>query len=664
MWLIDTRTLKLCEFVGADNIPQYAILSHTWGDDEVTFQDMTSPVMPLAVLEAKKGYTKIARTCHLARFRDCLRYAWVDTCCIDKSSSAELTESINSMYQWYADAAVCYVFLQDFEPGATPSIALKSCRWFTRGWTLQELLAPETLIFLDRQWNQIGTKLHLIEDIHDITNIGQAVLRGAMKATDCSVAQRMAWASSRKTTRVEDTAYCLMGLFQVHMPLIYGEGRMAFRRLQEEIIKRSNDLTIFAWETQNEPSSADADHYRFTSIFAKSPDLFTDPWTCVSPGTTWSDFPEFAVTNTGLMCSAGLRLEAWTLQDKPWADNSRPWTPQDRSGRYMLPVGFTISDKMMSVVVAVPLLKIAPGIFARDRLAPLAKAGGGELYNDTHPGPEVVGRGRTATSSTFHILTDAAASLDLLRLLVNTPLSLQRFMSDAKGEEHREHTWKDVKIRSGLHIPIDMEDLIELQAVEPEHLWNISDRVVYEPPDFASTGTAIVLSFKIKFMTETASNVTMVVVLEHGKLSGLSFLYGKEGSEQTMERMRQKSSPIGHWNPILCQVLRKEHLSDDQLQFFDAGHKGKAFTLRDVESQVPGGRDSVDASFYIGKLGRLRVFFNTEKVPGLTAENVVITCLKFEVQKNMDKHKKTPLTIEGRLDNLKMSRLSRMFSNK
>jgi hypothetical protein len=141
MRLINTRTLELQDF-SLSIIPPYAILSHTWGGDEVTFQDMSLPGHIL-----KTGYSKIKQTCQLA-LQDSLEFAWVDTCCIDKSSSAELTESINSMFQWYMNAAVCYVFLDLPENGQAED-GLNKCRWFTRGWTLQELLAPNTVKFYD-----------------------------------------------------------------------------------------------------------------------------------------------------------------------------------------------------------------------------------------------------------------------------------------------------------------------------------------------------------------------------------------------------------------------------------------------------------------------------------------------------------------------------------
>ncbi|KAH7083876.1 hypothetical protein FB567DRAFT_425731, partial [Paraphoma chrysanthemicola] len=169
-----------------------------------------------------------------------------DWCCIDKSSSSELSESINSMFQWYQNAEVCYVYLADL---ATDSDVSRNslCRWFTRGWTLQELVAPKVVKFYDYKWNAIGTKVGLAHVISSSTSIPSHLLLGRSALSDSSIATRMSWAAQRQTTRLEDLAYCLLGIFEVNMPLIYGEDLRAFRRLQEELIKRNNDLTVFAW---------------------------------------------------------------------------------------------------------------------------------------------------------------------------------------------------------------------------------------------------------------------------------------------------------------------------------------------------------------------------------------------------------------------------------
>ena len=244
MRLINAHHLKL-EEVRDENVKEYAILSHRWEDGEVSFLDMQSP----AVASKMKGFAKIQKSCEHA-INDGYNYAWVDTCCINKDSSAELSEAINSMYRWYKASAVCYAFLSDVNANAPNGDIveqqIKSSMWFTRGWTLQELLAPRHLVFYDQQWEFLGTKQILSKLLTLWTGIDEAILNGESPSKR-SIAQRMSWASERVTLRDEDIAYCLLGIFDVNMPMLYGEGEKAFLRLQEEIIKQSDDHTIFAW---------------------------------------------------------------------------------------------------------------------------------------------------------------------------------------------------------------------------------------------------------------------------------------------------------------------------------------------------------------------------------------------------------------------------------
>ena len=242
MRLIHTKTLKLAEFAGKE-IPPYVILSHTWEEGEVSFQDMQS-----GDADQKAGYDKIKRCCKVAAAQG-FKHAWIDTCCIDKTSSSELSEAINSMYRWYQAAEVCYAYLSDVPPQQDASgSAFANSRWFTRGWTLQELVAPASLIFFGSNWQEVGTKSSLQGVISKITGIHpEALLCADDRLQNFSIAQRMSWASLRQTTRIEDLAYCLMGIFSVNMPMLYGEGERSFIRLQEEIMKSSDDPTIFAW---------------------------------------------------------------------------------------------------------------------------------------------------------------------------------------------------------------------------------------------------------------------------------------------------------------------------------------------------------------------------------------------------------------------------------
>ncbi|KAK3905402.1 heterokaryon incompatibility protein-domain-containing protein, partial [Staphylotrichum tortipilum] len=243
MRLLRTDTLELVEFV--ERVPPYVILSHTWGPDEVSLEDMT--LLPKAVLKKKTGYTKITG-CAARAAADGYEYLWVDTCCIDKSSSAELSEAINSMYRWYQEASIAYAYMSDVSsdlppPQGTetagqtapasskkggaaseatrptfhtiPSIlreydklprTFENSRWFTRGWTLQELIAPPIVEFYSQGWHEIGTKFSLRKVISKVTGIDIRVLEGADPST-CHVAERMSWAANRQTTRVEDAAY-------------------------------------------------------------------------------------------------------------------------------------------------------------------------------------------------------------------------------------------------------------------------------------------------------------------------------------------------------------------------------------------------------------------------------------------------------------------------
>jgi ankyrin repeat protein len=246
MRLLNTTECKLEEIEG--EIPLYAILSHTWGKNEITLQDIDG-----GDVDHKAGYEKVRKTCSVAAAHG-FDYVWIDTCCIDRTSSAELSEAINSMYHWYQESGVCYAYLADVPSNTvnrqTRAIGPKfsESKWFTRGWTLQELIAPSMVVFLDQEWQEMGTKSSLQETIAEITGIPAKILLGD-DLERASVAQRMSWASKRKTTRVEDLAYCLMGIFGVNMAMIYGEGEKAFLRLQEEIMKISDDYSLFAWES-------------------------------------------------------------------------------------------------------------------------------------------------------------------------------------------------------------------------------------------------------------------------------------------------------------------------------------------------------------------------------------------------------------------------------
>ena len=261
MRFLNTRTLRFEQVPDSElhlEKNQYAILSHRWGadEDEVSFED----VQLSADFSNKKGCNKIKEFCTVASSANC-RYGWVDTCCINKGNSSELSEAINSMYRWYQGSKICIAYLED-----VPQKQLTDSAWFDRGWTLQELIGPKAVTFFDYGWNTIGTKTELIAELSRKTRIPERILNHTTELSTCSVAQRMSWAANRVTTREEDRAYSLMGLFNVNMPMIYGEREKAFLRLQQHIIQKSKDESIFAWATEFPGNTK-----TFFGIFAPSP---------------------------------------------------------------------------------------------------------------------------------------------------------------------------------------------------------------------------------------------------------------------------------------------------------------------------------------------------------------------------------------------------------
>jgi hypothetical protein len=226
-----------------DDPPPYAILSHTWTEgEEVTYNELVA-----GTGKGKTDYDKI-RFCGERAAADSLEYFWVDTCCIDKSTSNELSTAINSMFRWYQRASKCYVHLSDVQipdevidaPAfrITWEEAFRQSRWFTRGWTLQELLAPAIVEFFSNEGKWLGSRISLEQEIHEITMIPIGVLRG-QSLTKFNVKERMNWAAKRTTTLKEDKVYCLLGIFGVFLSPIYGEGEAyATLRLKEEIQRR------------------------------------------------------------------------------------------------------------------------------------------------------------------------------------------------------------------------------------------------------------------------------------------------------------------------------------------------------------------------------------------------------------------------------------------
>ncbi|KAH9942154.1 HET-domain-containing protein [Epithele typhae] len=388
MWLLSTDRAELHYFSSPEDVPGgYAILSHVWSKSpeppEQTFQDIRRlhrrrSRWKLGSNPLKKASPKIRESCKLAA-RHGFKWLWIDTCCIDKTSSAELSEAINSMYRYYSLAEVCYAYLSDVRPVRSgksdandhdPSVLgeaasdpavypwpldtfggpfevqygaedewdsrsengmttgerfrarFRGSKWHTRGWTLQELLAPELVVFLSADWDVLGTKAELADLLEQATSIPRSVLALETAVADVSVAQRMSWAARRETTRLEDEAYCLMGIFGVNMPTLYGEGRRAFQRLQEEIMKQSPDTSLFAWGEVQQLVLADDRRYwqedrprdsDSPTLFASSPSAFVGSQVVFTPPSTrrhrnrpkWdaARHPTFSVTSHGVLAS-------------------------------------------------------------------------------------------------------------------------------------------------------------------------------------------------------------------------------------------------------------------------------------------------------------------------------------------------------------------------
>ena len=316
MRLLNIETMRMEEFFD-ETVASYAILSHRWGQEEVSLQEwnrvqeiearmrsitthhafkaprhendyyhesLREQYYELeeekAAVKKKTGYSKIVSCVEMARnqkisigeeVHSC-SFVWIDTCCIDKTNNAELSEAINSMFRWYHNALVCLVYLADVPTNLGQDemeSKVRKSNWFERGWTLQELLAPQTVMFFDRGWKFLFNKVQKCALLENITRINKDILCGRQTLSKACTAKKMSWAASRTTTRKEDLAYCLLGIFDVNMPLLYGEGNKAFVRLQEEIIRQSGDLSIFAWGYH--ASIVSGTH----GIFAPSPTSFS-----------------------------------------------------------------------------------------------------------------------------------------------------------------------------------------------------------------------------------------------------------------------------------------------------------------------------------------------------------------------------------------------------
>ncbi|KAJ4993984.1 het domain protein [Stagonosporopsis vannaccii] len=362
MRLLNARTLELESFVG--DYPSYAILSHCWDFEEVLFSDL----FDLAEAKKKVGFNKVERTCEQA-VKDGFSYVWIDTCCIDKSSSAELSEAINSMFTWYRNSDKCYAYLADVD-GLEDFARSK---WFTRAWTLQELLAPSHvqnggasgMDFFSSRWVNLGSKSDLGNRLKDICGIEKEYLEG-QSIYSASISMRMSWAAERHATRSEDIAYSLLGIFDVNMPLLYGEGKLkAFRRLQEEIMKISEDETLFAWESGDFQTGSTA-----ADVLASDPKDFSEARHLVPFASDEPDVP-YSMTHRGLR----IWLQLFRIEDlKGGIQNML----REAIRPLRSPVMIWSSNNLVWAIlkchvshdfhhfVAIPLQHIAAGVYTRD----------------------------------------------------------------------------------------------------------------------------------------------------------------------------------------------------------------------------------------------------------------------------------------------------------
>ncbi|KAK7990391.1 kinesin light chain 1 [Apiospora arundinis] len=326
-----------------DAIPPYAILSHTWGDDdqEVTFQDMKE-----GTGRHKDGYHKI-EFCGAQAAADGLDHFWVDTCCIDKANNTELQEAINSMFRWYQNSAKCYVYLPDVLrmgsglaedlPRPTWKLALRGSRWFTRGWTLQELLAPSSVEFFSQEGQRLGDKGSLKNLLHDITGIPISALQGT-PLSDFSETERMSWSDTRKTKKEEDMAYSLLGLFGVHMPMIYGEGKQnALRRLREEIGKESG-LRGLPRSLHTQPETSKKSHFLVpfgqNEGFVGREPILAQLLEKIPPSTQKNDCQRTVVEGLGGIGKTQIALEAVYRVRDLYSDCSVFWVPVVNSATF------------------------------------------------------------------------------------------------------------------------------------------------------------------------------------------------------------------------------------------------------------------------------------------------------------------------------------------
>lgn len=263
MWLINTSTVRPREFTSST--PPYVIFSHTTATTEASFEELEQTRSD----SCKEKFNIIERACDLARAAG-IEWLWNHSACVDERSSAALSEAINSLAQVHRNCEYIIIYLEDldWEPGGEDltSERLATCRWIRNIWAIPEIIFPREASFYSSEWKQIGTKKSLLLHLSSIIGIDRAVLEDSDCLEDYSIARRMSWASEMSVSRIEDSAYALLGLFDISMPIVYGEGRKAFLKLQEEIMRDTDDLSLLAWD--------DLDDQEYNGLFAQSSACF------------------------------------------------------------------------------------------------------------------------------------------------------------------------------------------------------------------------------------------------------------------------------------------------------------------------------------------------------------------------------------------------------
>ncbi|TRX87731.1 hypothetical protein FHL15_011381 [Xylaria flabelliformis] len=299
MHLLDTTTYELRSGSQITFRQEgYAVLSHRWVGQEITYDQLKDEI------EGLRLNTALARTPQLDKIRRAtetarnlgIKWIWIDSCCINRANAIEETESINSMLKWYSDAKICITYLDDVQnhehygealsPKCLGSLERDSPSiWFSRGWTLQELLSPQDIRFYDKDWNFIGTKMTLAGVLEEITGIDKCYLTREKHFETACITTKMSWMAGRTTTRVEDIAYSMLGILNINMTTQYGEGLRAFNRLQQALLSTSGDESHFSWKMPDRNTRSrfiygvdqyivwEADEW---SLLGPSPDWFKD----------------------------------------------------------------------------------------------------------------------------------------------------------------------------------------------------------------------------------------------------------------------------------------------------------------------------------------------------------------------------------------------------